>query len=117
MKSSRLFIAACVSLLWLPVAEAADATGGEKIFNEVCSHCHNATHDAKIGPGLAGVTGRRSIEWINAWLKNPGELIKTDEYAKSLHESNKYGMTMPAIPDMKDDEKRASIIEFLKTLG
>jgi hypothetical protein len=25
-------------------------------------------------------------------------------------------MTMPAIPEMKDDEKRASIIEFLKTL-
>lgn len=98
------------------VAHAGDATEGKKIFEQVCSHCHNSTGDEKIGPGLAGITERRSVEWIDAWLKDPAELIKTDDYAKKLRETNKYGMVMPAMPIMRDDTKRANVIAFLETL-
>lgn len=100
----------------IPAAHAADAAAGKEIFSEICSHCHNSTSNEKIGPGLAGITERRSVEWINAWLQDPAELVKTDEYARKLRQSNKYGMTMPTMPIMKNDQKRADVIEYLKTL-
>jgi len=98
------------------VANAGDATEGKKIFDQVCSHCHNSSSDEKIGPGLSGITERRNNDWINAWLKDPAELVKTDDYAKKLRETNKYGMVMPAMPIMQDDTKRANVIAFLETL-
>lgn len=108
---------ACGVLASAPAAQAADAANGKMIFSEICSHCHNSTSEDKIGPGLAGITERRTVEWIDAWLKDPAELVKTDDYAKKLRQGNKYGMTMPAMPIMKDDKKRADVIEFLKTLN
>ena len=117
MKVLQWVAVACGMFVSVSAAQAADATDGERIFSEICSHCHNSTSADKIGPGLAGITKRRSIEWIDAWLKDPAELVKTDEYARKLRESNRYGMTMPAMPIMKDDKKRADVIEFLKTLN
>ena len=100
-----------------PIAQAADAVEGKKIFSYLCSHCHMSdAYEDKFGPGLKGITDRVDEEWLDHWLKNPREMIETDEYAKSLHDSNAYGMSMPEFPVMQDDEKRANVIEYLKTL-
>jgi Cytochrome c2 len=93
-----------------------DAGRGKMIYEQVCAYCHRLDYDEKFAPGLQGITERVSLEWLDTWLKNPNALIAKDEYAKALHDSNEYGMAMPPIPDMKDDQKRADIIEFLKTL-
>lgn len=93
-----------------------DAERGKVIYEQVCAYCHRLDYDEKFGPGLKGITERVTIEWLDAWLKDPNALIKTDEYAKSIHESNEYGMAMPPIPAMTDDQKRADVIEFMKTL-
>jgi cytochrome c2 len=62
MKVVQTMAVAGLMLVSMPVAQAADAAMGEKIFEQVCSHCHNTTAEEKIGPGLAGITQRRPVE-------------------------------------------------------
>ena len=97
-------------------AMAADLEAGKKLFEQSCAYCHSADYDEKFGPGLAGITERRDLEWLDRFIKNPAEMIKTDEYAQTLHESNKYGLTMPTMPEMQDANKRQDVIEYMKTL-
>ena len=100
------------------VSNAADAANGKELFQTICAHCHLTTYDeSRIGaPGLKGVLERHDEDWLSHWIKSPETFAKTDETAKSLIESNKFGLAMPTLPAMQDDAKRADIIEFLKTL-
>lgn len=104
------------SLLVAGNAVAADVEAGKKIFDQSCTYCHKSDYDDKFGPGLAGVTERRDVEWIDKFLENPAEMIKSDEYAQGLKEGNDYNLTMPALPEMKDPAKRQAVIEYLKTI-
>jgi len=106
-----------LAVLVLPVqAFAADAAAGKAMFDAVCSYCHRSDYDDKYGPGLQGIMERVDEAWLDRWLADPAAMVKTDEHAKALRESNEFGMTMPQIPAMKDPEARANMIEFLKTL-
>jgi len=95
-----------------------DAGRGAKTFEAICSHCHLVTYDeSRVGaPGLKGVLERHDEKWLNQWLKGPEAFAKTDETAKALIESNKYGVKMPTFPEMQDSKNRADVIEYLKTL-
>lgn len=98
---------------------AGDAEHGREIFNAICSHCHNLTHEtSSVGaPGLKGVLDRRSEEWVNHWITSPEEFAKKDPTAKKLVQSNPYGLTMPTLPETQSPQNRRDIIEFLKTLS
>ncbi len=112
-----LAISAIPAMMAFPVlVEAADAEAGKAMFDMVCKYCHNSDYDDKYGPGLKGVMERVDEAWVDRWLLDPSAMVKTDEYAKSLRESNNFDMTMPIIPAMKDPYARANVIEFLKTL-
>lgn len=106
-----------LALLLLPVTGMAAEETGKALFNQVCAHCHNTNYDAKFGPGLAGILERRSEAWVDAFLQNPAEMIRTDEYAKTLRESNRYDITMPSLPEMQDAKLRANVMSYLKTLN
>ncbi len=97
-------------------AHAADINRGKAIFKRLCSHCHMASFDEKFAPGLAGVTDRRSTAWLHAFLKNPSDMIRHDEDAKALRESNTYNLTMPTLPEMQDEQNRENIIAYLSTI-
>lgn len=113
----RAVILGLILLLSTPLAAgAASLEEGKRIFDQLCVHCHKANYDEKFGPGLAGIMERRDAAWVGKFLMNPAEMIKSDEYAQTLKEGNSYGLTMPALPDMKDADKRASVIEYLKTI-
>ena len=106
-----------IAILTIPNhAMAADAAAGKILFEQSCRYCHKSDYDEKFGPGLAGIIERRDVEWLDRFLKNPAEMIKTDEYAQTLHESNDYGLTMPTMPEMQDAKKRQDVIEYMKTL-
>jgi len=90
-----------------------DANAGKAIFERVCLYCHTHNEDSKIGPSLMGVGERRSVAWLNGWLKNPREMIKKDVDAKVVRGKSKYNMTMPALPDMQNDVQRANVIAYL----
>jgi len=50
---------------------------------------------------------------LSEWLKNPAEMIKKDVDAKVVRGKSKYNMTMLALPDMQDEQKRADVIAYL----
>lgn len=97
-------------------AQAADMLKGKVIFDRLCIHCHKLNYDEKFAPGLAGITERRDEQWLHNFLKNPSEMIRSDEYAKNLKENNAYNLTMPAFPEMQDEQKRTDMIAYLSTL-
>lgn len=86
------------------------AANGADIFKKMCSACHKM--DKKfVGPAIAGVTERRSPEWIMNMILNPEEMIKKDPIAKKLLiESN---MAVMANQGLKEDEARA-IVEYFR---
>lgn len=113
IRNFRDFILVVTVLLASPNAWAADAKAGEELFKTLCVFCHAADGGAKVGPSLTGVSQRQTAEWLDQWLKNPREMLKTDAYAQEIKANNKYNMTMPSIPAMKDDVKRADMIAYL----
>lgn len=96
----------------------ASAERGQEIFEKLCVHCHRTDgHVSKTGAsGMAGVTARRDAGWLDNWLKNPAEFAKEDEVARAIANSYKFGMAMPALSLMQEADKRADVIEYLKTL-
>lgn len=59
------------------------ADKGKATFESKCVACHKI--DTKLlGPALAGVTKRRSPEWIMNMILNPEEMTKNNEIAKKL---------------------------------
>ncbi|MBZ9630816.1 cytochrome c [Salegentibacter sp. LM13S] len=86
------------------------ANQGAVIFKNMCSACHKM--DKKfVGPQLAGVTERRSPEWIMNMILNPEQMIKEDPIAKRLLiESN---MAVMANQGIKEDEARA-LVEYFR---
>jgi mono/diheme cytochrome c family protein len=90
--------------------DAAMATRGEELFKNLCSACHKM--DKKfVGPAVAGVTERRSPEWIMNMVLNPEKMIKEDPIAKKLLiESN---MAVMANQNLSEEEARA-ILEYFR---
>ena len=92
--------------------DQALAATGKTTFENLCSACHKI--DKKfIGPALAGVTERRSPEWIMNMILNPEEMIQKDPIAKQLMiESN---MAVMANQNLTEEEARA-ILEYFRSL-
>ncbi|NJY62614.1 cytochrome c [Salinimicrobium sp. CDJ15-81-2] len=90
--------------------DGAMATRGAELFKNMCSACHKM--DKKfIGPELAGVTERRTPEWIMNMILNPENMIKEDPIAKKLLiESN---MAVMANQGLSEEEARA-ILEYFR---
>lgn len=86
--------------------------GGKQIFEEMCTACHKP--DQKfIGPAPAGITERRSPEWIMNMILNPVEMVEKDPIAKRLlMEAN--GAPM-ADQNLTEEEAR-KVLEYFRTL-
>jgi len=62
-----------------------DIEHGKALFlSQNCIICHNTTGAKKIGPGLKGVTQRRSLKWIQRILIDPETMERDDAIAKEL---------------------------------
>ncbi|MDH5657117.1 MAG: cytochrome c [Spirochaetia bacterium] len=98
-----------VSSLTLGELDAALASSGEKLFNEKCSSCHKM-EKRYIGPALAGVTQRRTPEWVMNMILNPEGMVQENEAAKKL--LMEYSAPM-ANQSLTEDEAR-SILEYFR---
>ena len=112
----RGLIAAALLAFAAPAFAGGDAAHGRRIFEQICAHCHETTHEEKIGPGLADVLARVPEPKLDAWLANPPEMARKDPYFRRLRETNRWGMVMPRLPAMQDAQNRADVIAYLKTL-
>jgi len=75
------------------VPSDAEAVKGKQAFESKCLACHSIGQGRKLGPDLAGVTKRRSDDWLARWLKSPEQMLQTDAEAKvMLKEANNIPM-------------------------
>lgn len=76
---------------------------GEKLFSEYqCNTCHKVGQKL-VGPALAGVYDRRSIDWIYDWVKNSQALITSgDAQAVALY--NEYNQLVMAPYDLENEQ-------------
>src|SRR5210317_839013 len=59
------------------------AAEGKEVFKVKCSACHKMSKRF-VGPGLAGITERRTPEWIMNMILNPEEMVAKNPIAKKL---------------------------------
>jgi len=79
------------------------AKRGQSLFqNRGCVGCHSIGKGKRAGPDLAGVTQRRSLEWLRRWLKNPTPMFDSDSTAKALLAA--FNNTRMPNLRLKDDE-------------
>ncbi len=100
-----------IESLELVEIDSAMTSEGEDIFSAMCTACHSI--DTKmIGPALAGVTGRRSPEWIMNMILNPAEMLANDPDAKAL--LKEYN-NIPITPLGTTEKEARQILEYLRT--
>ncbi|MEN8124774.1 MAG: cytochrome c [Bacteroidota bacterium] len=85
-------------------------TKGEEVYKAKCTACHKISKRF-VGPGLKGVTERRTPEWIMNMILDPELMVVENESAKQL--LIEYSAPM-ANQNLTEDEARA-ILEYLRT--
>jgi nitrite reductase (NO-forming) len=96
----------------MPSVEATpsepEAARGKLAFESKCLACHSIGQGRKLGPDLAGVTKRRSDDYLGRWLKSPEKMLESDPDAKALlKEYNDIPMPNQSLSD-------AEIRQYLK---
>ena len=85
-----------------------EAVKGKLAFESKCLACHSVGQGRKLGPDLAGVSKRRTDQWLTRWLKAPEEMLKTDADAKAmLKEANN-------VPMPNQNLSESEIKEYIK---
>lgn len=85
---------------------------GAEVFDLSCASCHAVHGDPGIGPALAGVTRRRSAEWITAMVLRPDSMTEYDAEARALKEA--YGGVQMMVPGGADPRRARAVLEFLR---
>ncbi len=83
---------------------------GTEIFTSKCARCHTLDTVEFAVPSFAGVTNRRSPEWIMNMIINVDQMLERDPVAAELLKKHK--IEMPD-PNLEVDEARA-VLEFLR---
>jgi len=99
-----------ITNLTLGEIDPAMVTEGEAIFKAKCTACHKISKRF-VGPGLKGVTERRTPEWIMNMILDPELMVKENELARQL--LAEYSAPM-ANQSLTEDEAR-KILEYLRT--
>jgi mono/diheme cytochrome c family protein len=109
---TKIILAATILFFGFSVFAAPPSEEGKTIFAARCAACHNV-NKVLVGPALAGVDQRRSIDWIVNFVHSPQTVIKSgDQYAVDLF--NKYKVQMPDHPDLTADNIK-NVVEYIKT--
>ena len=99
-----------ITSVTLAEIDEAMVAEGEVIFKAKCSACHKISKRF-VGPGLAGVTERRTPEWIMNMILNPEEMVAKNPTAKKLLEEYLAPM---ANQNLTEKEARL-ILEYFRT--
>ncbi|ATL45834.1 hypothetical protein COR50_00915 [Chitinophaga caeni] len=112
MNYKKLFLLIFVCSLALRSFAADPVEEGRQIFNARCASCHNVNKKL-VGPALAGVTDRRTVEWIENFIHGSQKMIQAgDKDALKLY--NEFNqVAMPDHPDITK-EQVAAILDFVK---
>ncbi|MEN8143875.1 MAG: c-type cytochrome [Gemmatimonadota bacterium] len=95
-----------------PIDVELAAQGQELFQTRGCVLCHKVTEERLVGPGLAGITERRTFAWTYGMITNPDSMLAEDATAKEL--LGQY-FTPMANQDIKDNEFRM-LYEYMRSL-
>ena len=84
---------------------------GEELFKAKCSACHKVDNRF-IGPALAGVTERRSPEWIMNMILNPEIMVAENPAAKQLYAE----YLSPMVNQGLTENEARLLLEYFRTL-
>ncbi len=84
-------------------AGGGDAAAGKALFNTHCAACHKM--DAKAtGPALRGVAAKYDRAWLQTWIRNSSEMVKSGD-AKAVAIFKEYnGAVMTPFPQLSDKD-------------
>jgi len=92
-----------------PLDEAM-VTQGKNLAEVKCTSCHKLTEERLVGPGWAGVTDRRTPEWIMNFITNTDEMIQKDTAVQNMLE-----VCLVKMPNQGLVEAEArSVLEFMR---
>jgi mono/diheme cytochrome c family protein len=83
---------------------------GQAIYQSKCFACHKLSTELLVGPGWAGVTNRRTPEWIMNWITNTKVMLDKDLAAQA--DMVVCLIRMPN-QDLSDEEAR-DVLEFMR---
>ena len=110
MKKNLLI--ACLLLISSTYSFADPVEEGKTIFTTRCSSCHNI-NKLVVGPALAGVDQRHSMEWIIKFVQSSQTLIKSgDKDAAALFA--RFNIAMPDHPDLTASNIK-SVVDYIKS--
>lgn len=111
--SKRIYTILLLTVSFLFISNNSISQNGEELFKTYCNSCHLLSSSPSTGPGMAGVTERRSKEWLVSWITNSSEFIASgDPDANAVYEEyNK--MMMPPFTQLSESEI-VSIIDYLE---
>lgn len=108
---TKIILATTILFFGFSVLAAPPVEEGKTIFAARCAACHNV-NKTLVGPALAGIDQRRSIDWIVQFVHSPQKVIKSgDQYAVDL--LNKFKVQMPDHPDLTADNIK-NVVEYIK---
>lgn len=70
---------------------------GKTLFTGNCAQCHGLRNEG-TGPALAGVTERKSREWLYTMTRNAAATMAVDPYLRC--EKCRYGVVMQSFPNL-----------------
>lgn len=86
---------------------------GKTIFSTRCASCHNV-NKVLVGPALAGVDERRSIDWIINFVHSSQKMVKSGN-ADAVALFEKFNrIPMPDHPDLTEENIK-NVVEFIKS--
>ncbi len=94
----------------LDAIDASKADLGKAVFATKCTTCHKLTANKFVGPGLLGITKRRTPEWILNMITDPEKMFKLDPVAKKLFEE----ILTPMANQNINDADAMNILEYLR---
>jgi hypothetical protein len=83
---------------------------GQLIYQSKCFACHKLSTELLVGPGWAGVTDRRTPEWIMNWVTNTKVMLDKDLAARA--DMVVCLIRMPN-QDLTDEQAR-DVLEFMR---
>ncbi len=94
----------------LPVDTVLAKRGQPLFTSRACVGCHSIGQGPRVGPDLAGVTGKRDLDWLRRWIKNPTAMLATDSLAKALL-AQYNNVPMPTM--RLDDDEVEAVIHYI----
>jgi len=83
---------------------------GKAIYQSKCFACHKLTTELLVGPGWAGVTDRRTPEWIMNWITNTKVMLDKDLAAQA-----DLVVCLIRMPNQDlTDEQARDVLEFMR---